>query len=573
MNHDDEEIEDIFSDIDESDITEEPQTIESNKPNNELLKKATNEIIQNRIQNSNQNNIQNNNKQDNIQNNAMQSKKQNQTKNTNNAPKMANNMRKKTSGNNIGLPGNIKEKLANARNKNKNLSSNQLGQASNAVDQMQNEQQEKEIENKQARQTAMTGATTGNALNKIKNSKANQQVKKELGSMIVKQLLTKKVVLIGGLVAVIVVVLILFVSVILSSVSDDESEVNTSNEVIGIITGNLNFDDITEYLVNMGICQELSDKQEEKQACEASDFGQFLLYFKGVYEDYQNKLDKNNQPIKLDIPLLLETISYYRADNTLMAVLKEENSKVTTGVLLKNSIYTELDDLSQALVEEAEEYGDLYTCSGNNCSSCTKKNDVVYKKYYRISDDKYVSYLKFGKVHENYSGKSKLYDVDINPDSDSKCIPQGRAYNPPSDVRYEGTISEDTTNNTNSNITQITGNGKGVDVANLALKYIGNKYLWGGTDLNNGIDCSGFTMRIFEQFGISLPHSSADQRSYGNNVGTNLSNAIPGDLLCYQGHVGIYIGNNQMISALGAKWGITTSKADYKSIISIRRLV
>ncbi len=87
-----------------------------------------------------------------------------------------------------------------------------------------------------------------------------------------------------------------------------------------------------------------------------------------------------------------------------------------------------------------------------------------------------------------------------------------------------------------------------------ALQFVGNPYVWGGTSLTNGCDCSGFTMQVYAHFGYSLPHYSGSQASCG--VGVSYANAQEGDLICYSGHVGIYIGSGKMVSALGAKYGI-----------------
>ena len=113
---------------------------------------------------------------------------------------------------------------------------------------------------------------------------------------------------------------------------------------------------------------------------------------------------------------------------------------------------------------------------------------------------------------------------------------------------------------------------KGQQVVDYAMQFVGRPYRYGGLSLLHGSDCSGFLMGVFGHFGVSLPHSSGAIRSLGVNVGS-LENAIPGDVLAYNGHVGIYLGNGKMLSALNAKSGVTVESATYKPIKSIRRMV
>lgn len=117
-----------------------------------------------------------------------------------------------------------------------------------------------------------------------------------------------------------------------------------------------------------------------------------------------------------------------------------------------------------------------------------------------------------------------------------------------------------------------TKTSKGQNVVNYALKFVGNPYRWGGTSLTHGADCSGFVMSVYRHFGKSLPHSSYAQRHVGRRVGS-LSQAKPGDIICYSGHVAIYMGNNKVVHASNRKDGIKITKgAAYRSIVTIRRI-
>ena len=115
------------------------------------------------------------------------------------------------------------------------------------------------------------------------------------------------------------------------------------------------------------------------------------------------------------------------------------------------------------------------------------------------------------------------------------------------------------------------GSETGEAVAQFALQFVGNPYVWGGSSLTHGTDCSGFTMAVYANFGIRLPHYDASQRGYGIGI-DSLSDAKPGDLICFYGHVGIYIGDGMMVHASNPRDGIKVSRADYRSIAAIRRI-
>ena len=112
----------------------------------------------------------------------------------------------------------------------------------------------------------------------------------------------------------------------------------------------------------------------------------------------------------------------------------------------------------------------------------------------------------------------------------------------------------------------------GSKVVEFARQFLGRNYRYGGTSLTSGTDCSGFTMAVYRNFGISLPHSSRSQRSIGTAVGS-LEEAKAGDLICYSGHVALYMGNGQIIHSMNSKKGVVISNARYNSILAIRRVL
>ena len=114
------------------------------------------------------------------------------------------------------------------------------------------------------------------------------------------------------------------------------------------------------------------------------------------------------------------------------------------------------------------------------------------------------------------------------------------------------------------------GSGVGQQAANYACNFVGNPYKFGGTSLTNGTDCSGFTQAVYAHFGISLPRDSYSQRSCGTEV--SYANAQPGDIICYAGHVALYLGNGQIVHASTERTGITYGYATYRTILSVRRV-
>ena len=183
------------------------------------------------------------------------------------------------------------------------------------------------------------------------------------------------------------------------------------------------------------------------------------------------------------------------------------------------------------------------TCDDLNLRKSNNSSSKILKKFDR-GDKFYVTGSK-GKWYKVQSGSKKGY---IYKDY----------------VSYKKPAKED-----KKESKKVTGE----DVVKYAKKFVGNPYKYGGTSLTKGADCSGFTMAVYKNFGVKLPHSSSAQRSCGKKV-ASLSKAKAGDLICYYGHVAIYMGNNKIVHASNKKTGIKISNnAKYRKIASIRRVL
>ena len=161
-------------------------------------------------------------------------------------------------------------------------------------------------------------------------------------------------------------------------------------------------------------------------------------------------------------------------------------------------------------------------------------------------------------------------------DEDGNEVDSSETTSSDDDVKYDeygNVIDSDNTvdpDSVSSSSSSSSSSGSGSSIVDYATQFVGNPYVWGGTSLTGGADCSGFTQSVYAQFGYSLPRTSYEQQNWGTEV--SYADAQPGDLICYGGHVAIYMGNGQIVHASNSQDGIKISNdATYRTILSVRR--
>ncbi len=220
------------------------------------------------------------------------------------------------------------------------------------------------------------------------------------------------------------------------------------------------------------------------------------------------------------------------------------------------------DDESKTVEAVEKEESDKKDDSSNknNDSSSQKDNDSSSKKDNDSSSKK-----------DKDSSSKKNKDSSSKKDKDSSSKKKKT-----SDENSEKTSIESGSQDVDGSSSDVTDEDleegyTGSDVVSYAKQFVGNPYKYGGSSLTHGADCSGFVMAVYKHFGVSLPHSSSSLRSVGRSV--SKSNMKKGDIVCYSGHVGIYIGNNSIVHASSSSSGIKiTSPANYRKIICVRRI-
>lgn len=208
-----------------------------------------------------------------------------------------------------------------------------------------------------------------------------------------------------------------------------------------------------------------------------------------------------------------------------------------------------------AAEEEARRQAEAEAAAAAAAQEAAQNGDNSSEEVQYDEDGNVVSGSSDGSSDYEYDEYGNVIDTDNTVD-----------YNSDANSSYSSSDSSSDSSSASSS------SGSGSSVVSYATQFVGNPYVWGGTSLTSGADCSGFVQSVYANFGVSLPRTSYEQQNAGYEV--SYADAQPGDLICYGGHVAIYMGNGQIVHASNARDGIKVSdNAAYRTITSVRRLV
>ena len=260
-----------------------------------------------------------------------------------------------------------------------------------------------------------------------------------------------------------------------------------------------------------------------------------LLLGASTISDVVNRAEYIEKLYEYDETLLVEYIAAKEAVETKKTELEEQQSELETN---KVGLEEEKALLDELLAEKKAEQEDYETKIAK-----AKQEAAAYK----------------AKIKQQNSQIKKLEEEEAKRAAALAAQQAAQSGNKGSSF------------NSSSVINNASGSASGKEIANYACKFVGNPYVSGGTSLTNGTDCSGFTQAVYRAYGYSIPRTSTAQRSAGRGV--TYAEAQPGDIICYAGHVAIYIGGGRIVHASTPATGIKYGTATYREILAVRRIV
>lgn len=316
-----------------------------------------------------------------------------------------------------------------------------------------------------------------------------------------------------------------------------------------------------------------------------------ILFSSGNYSDMVNRVDYVEKILEYDRKLLADYVASREAVAQLKVRLENEEAELEAAnyelaqeqdaleVLVEEKRQTveDFDEQLALATQKAQQYKDTLVAQTNQikelevqeanqrrlqaAENARKKAEAARRKKEEASKP---------KVDDDTEAilSADVNDPDTPENMETSADTEDTSYD---DTDYNETYTDDYYY-TDVDVTPSDNyTSKGQEVVAYACQFVGNPYKFGGTSLTNGVDCSGFTQAVYAHFDISIPRDSTSQRSCG--VAVEYKDAQPGDIICYAGHVALYIGNGQIVHASTERTGITYCYATYRTILAVRRVL
>lgn len=342
----------------------------------------------------------------------------------------------------------------------------------------------------------------------------------------------------------------------LDNISEEIDEMQNEQQGITSEMDELS-EEIAEMMASISIIEADIEQKKSEIATATRELEEAVLTEKNQYDAMRVRLHflyESGEMTLLDALMSASSISdalnradyiekLYSFDKEMLEEYKQTRAHIEE---LKEQLEIEESELEEAQAE---------------CEEEKLAMEQSFKELEEISADYDLQISKAKQQAEVYKQKIKKQNQEIARLEEEKRRAQEAANN-----RKPGTAKVN-----KEEILDAKGSDLGKQIAIYACSFVGNPYVWGGTSLTNGTDCSGFTQSIYKNYGYKIPRTSLQQRSAGKEV--SYADAQPGDLICYAGHVAMYIGNGKIVHARSKNLGIRIDYANYKSIICVRRII